>query len=52
MQSPLPVQLVRHALVPPESAQHHAPDRDAAPLHGMHLHELADLSAALRWLRA
>ncbi|HSL07694.1 MAG TPA: DNA repair protein RadA [Pseudonocardiaceae bacterium] len=42
----------RHALVPPESALHHAPDRDAAPLPGMHLHEVADLSAALRWLRA
>jgi DNA repair protein RadA/Sms len=42
----------RHALVPPDSALHNAPDRDAAPLPGMRLHEVADLRAALRWLRA
>jgi DNA repair protein RadA/Sms len=34
----------RHALVPA--------DGDGAPPPGMRLHEVADLSAALRWLRA
>ncbi|MGH3922014.1 MAG: magnesium chelatase domain-containing protein, partial [Pseudonocardiaceae bacterium] len=45
----------RHALVPPESdpegALHNAPASDGVPPPGMRLHMVADLSAALRWLR-
>ncbi|MGH3870527.1 MAG: DNA repair protein RadA [Pseudonocardiaceae bacterium] len=45
----------RHALVPPEigpaSTRRDGPHRDTAPPPGMRLHEVADLSAALRWLR-
>ncbi|MGH3771716.1 MAG: magnesium chelatase domain-containing protein, partial [Pseudonocardiaceae bacterium] len=44
----------RHALVPPEngaeSGPRNAPD-GAAPPAGMRLHMVADLGAALRWLR-
>ncbi|HEY6423983.1 MAG TPA: magnesium chelatase domain-containing protein, partial [Pseudonocardiaceae bacterium] len=37
----------QHALVPPDSA----PERSGAVPAGMRLHEVADLTAALRWLR-
>jgi DNA repair protein RadA/Sms len=48
----------QHALVPPESgpengsesAPHHAPDGGAPPA-GIRLHRVADLGAALQWLR-
>jgi DNA repair protein RadA/Sms len=38
----------RHALAPPDSC----PDAVGAPPTGMRVHEVADLAAALRWLRA
>lgn len=41
----------RHALVPPESALRGAPDKATTPPAGIRLHEVADLAAALYWLR-
>ncbi|MGH3998521.1 MAG: hypothetical protein ACRDTJ_13790, partial [Pseudonocardiaceae bacterium] len=40
-----------HALVPPESTSHSTPHVDGPLPAGMRLHEVTDLSAALRWLR-
>jgi DNA repair protein RadA/Sms len=42
----------RHALVPPQSARQGVADRDGPEPPGMRLHEVADLRAALSWLRA
>ncbi|MBV9141628.1 MAG: DNA repair protein RadA [Pseudonocardiales bacterium] len=40
----------RHALVPADSALHHAPEGGAPP-PGMRVHPVADVGAALHWLR-
>ncbi|MGH3940802.1 MAG: DNA repair protein RadA [Pseudonocardiaceae bacterium] len=41
----------QHALVPPESALRGTPGGATAPPAGIRLHEVADLAAALYWLR-